>query len=55
MPPSVHVKINDDVGGYDVDGLVKAYEGQEGVQHLLLVSIYSLYYVALFDCGRLTV
>ena len=55
MPPSVRVKLNDGVGGYDVSGAGRAYECQEGVQNLLLFSIYSLYAVALFGRGRLTV
>ena len=42
MPPSVSGKLNDGVGGYDVSGAGRDYEGQEGVQHLLLVSISSL-------------
>ena len=55
MPPSVHGKLNDGVGGYDVAGAGRAYEGQEGVQHLLLVSIYRLYTVAIYGRGRSTV
>ena len=55
MPPSVRGKINVGIGGYDVSVAVKVYEGQEGVQHLLLVIIYSLYNVTHFGCGQLTV
>ena len=55
MPPSVHGKLNDGVGGYDVAGAGRAYEGQEGVQHPLLVSMYSLYTFSLFGCGSSTV
>ena len=52
IPPSVRGKISDGVGEYDVSGAVRSYEFQEAVQHLLLVSISSLYAVALFCCGR---
>ena len=55
MPPSVHGIINYCVGGYDVAGAGRAYEGQEGVQHILLVSISSLCAVDLFGIGRLAV
>ena len=55
IPTSVRGKLNDGVGRYYVAGAGRAYEGQEGVQHLLLVSISSLYTIALFDCGRSTV
>ena len=55
IPPSVHGKINDVVGVYGVDGLGKAFEGQEGVQNLLLVRIYSLYAVSLIGRFRSTV
>ena len=55
MPPSVRGKLDDVVGGYDVSREVRVYEGQEGVQHLILVSISSLYDVDLFGCGRSTV
>ena len=48
MPPSVCGIFNDVVGLYDVSGSGRYYEVQEGVQHLLIVSIYSLYDVALF-------
>ena len=48
MPPSVRGILNDGVGGYDVAGAVRSCEGQEGVQHLLLVSISSLHSVSLF-------
>ena len=48
MPPSVRGIINDGVGGYGATGAVRYYEGQEGVQHPLLVNISSLYDVALF-------
>ena len=54
MPHSVHVKLNDGVGGYDAAGAGRAFEGQERVQHLLLVSISSLYDVSLFGCGQST-
>ena len=52
MPPSVRGILYDGVGGYDAFWAVRAYEGQEGVQHILLVSISSLYGVALFGRGR---
>ena len=55
MPPSVRGKINDGVGVYDAARADRAYEGQEGVQNLLLVNIYTLYDVALFGRGRSTV
>ena len=55
MPPSLRVKLNDGVGGYDVSGAGRTYEGQEGFQHLLLVSISSLYANTLFGHSRLTV
>ena len=55
MPPSVRGKINDGVGGYDVARAGRAYAGHKVVQHLLLVSIYSLYAVAIFGRGRSTV
>ena len=55
MPLSVRVILNDGVGGYDVSGAGRAYEGKERVQHLLLVSISSLYSVALFVHVRSTV
>ena len=55
IPPSVRAILNDGVGGYDVAGAGIAYEGQEGVQRLLFVIIYSLYAVALFGRVRLTV
>ena len=55
MPPSVRGILNYGVGGYDVVGVGRDYEDQEGFQHLLLVSISSLYNVALFGCGRSTV
>ena len=48
MPPSVRGILNDGVGGYDVSGADRASEGQEGVQHLLLVSISSLHAVSIF-------
>ena len=53
--PSVHVIRNDAVGGYDVSGAVGSYVVQEGVQHLLIVSISSLYGVAAFGWGWSTV
>ena len=52
MPPSLNGKLNGSVGVYDVSGAGRAHEGWEGVQHLLLVSIFSLYDVALFGCVR---
>ena len=52
MPPSVHGKLNDGVGGYDVAISVRDFYGQEGVKHLLLVSISSLYTVTLFGRDR---
>ena len=55
MPTSVQRILNDGVGMYDVAGAGRAYEYQEGVQNLLLVSISSLYTVALFGRGWLTV
>ena len=55
MPPSVRVIRNDGVGGYGVTGVGRAYKGQERVQHLLLVSIYSLCGVSLFGHGRSTI
>ena len=55
MPPSVGGKINDGVGGYDVSRAGRCYEEREVFQHLPLVSISSLYNVALFCRGRLTV
>ena len=55
MPPSVCGILNDGVGGYDVAGAGRSYEGQELLNHLPLVSIYSLYAVALFGCVRSTV
>ena len=55
MPLWVLGKLNDDVWGYDVAGLGRGYKGQEGVQHVFLVSISSLYAVALFGYGRVTV
>ena len=55
MPPSVRVKLNDGVGGYDVSGVGRDYEYQEGVQHLLLFSISGIYPVGLFGRGWLTV
>ena len=55
MPHSGSGILNDGVGGYDVAGEGRAYEGQEGFQHLLLVSIYSIYDVALFGCIQSTV
>ena len=55
MPPSVSGLLNDGVGGYDVSGAGRAYEGKERVQHLLLVSISSLSAVALFGRGWSTV
>ena len=55
MPPSVRGILNDGVGGYDVAGAVRAFEGQEGVQHLLLVSIYSLHSVSFFGGDHYTV
>ena len=48
MPPSVRGILNDGVGEYDVAGAVRAFEGQEGVQHLLLVIISSLHAVSFF-------
>ena len=55
MLPSLRGKLNDGVGVYDVTGADRYYEGREGVQHLLLVSISILYGVALFGRGRSTV
>ena len=55
IPPSVRVILNDGVGGYDVAGAGRAYEGKEGVQHLPLVSISGLYAVSLFGRGWSTV
>ena len=55
MPPSVRVILNYDVGGYDVTGAGRAYEGQEGVQHFVDVSISSLYDVSTFSHIRSTV
>ena len=55
MPTSVRGKLNDGVLGYDVAGAGRDDGGQKGVQHLLLVSIYSLYDVDLFGRGRSTV
>ena len=55
MPPSVRGILNDGFGGYDVPGEGRADEVQEGLQHLLLVSISSLYAVSLFGCGRPTI
>ena len=52
MPPSVRVIFNDGVGGCDFSGAVRDYEGREGVQNLLLDSMYSIYDVALFGHGR---
>ena len=52
MPPSVRVIFNDGVGGCDFSGAVRDYEGREGVQNLLLDSMYSFYDVALFGHGR---
>ena len=54
MPPSVHGMLNDGVGVYDATGAGRAYAGQEGFQHLLVI-ISSLYAVALFGHGRSTV
>ena len=54
MPLSVRVILNGGVEGYDVSGAGRAYEGLEGVPNLLLVSIYSLYAVALLGCDRST-
>ena len=51
MPPSVCGTLNDGVGGYDVAGAGRAYENQEGFQHILLASNSSLYTVALFGSG----
>ena len=51
MPPSVRGKLNDGVGGYGFAVVGRAYEGQEGSQHLLLVIIYILYTVAIFGRG----
>ena len=51
MPTSVQRILNDGVGMYDVAGAGRSYEYQEGVQNLLLVSISSLYTVALFGRG----
>ena len=48
MPPSVCGTLNDGVGGYDVAGAVRDFEGQKGVQHLLLGSICSLQAVSFF-------
>ena len=48
MPPSVRGIINDGVGGYDVAGVVRAYEVQEGIQHFLLDIISSLHAVSIF-------
>ena len=48
MPPSVRVILNGGVGVYVVAGAGRCYEVQEVVQHILLVSMYSLYDVALF-------
>ena len=47
MPPSVRRVLNGGVGGYDFDEAGVSYDGQEGVQHLLLVNISSLYAVSL--------
>ena len=55
MPPSVRVILNDGVAGYDIAGGGRAYEGQEVVQRLQRGSISSLYSIALFGCGWLTV
>ena len=55
MPPSVRVIINDGFGGYYVTGSGRTYEVKEGLQYPLLVSIYSLYTVALFGRGWSTV
>ena len=55
MPPSVCGKFNDGVGGYDFAGAGIAYEGQEGVKHILLVIISSLYAFDPFGCVRSTV
>ena len=55
MPSSVRGKLNDGVGGYDVSRTGIYYEGKEGVQHIILVSIYSLYDVYLFGHVRSTV
>ena len=55
MYPSVRGILNDSDGGYGVDGAVRAYEIQEGVQHILLVITSSLYNGALFGCSRSTV
>ena len=52
MPPSICGKLNDEVGGYDYAGTSRDYEGQEVDQHLLLVSISSLYDVSLFGRGQ---
>ena len=55
MPPSLRGKINDGVGGYGVNGSGRAYESHKVVQHLRLVSISILCYVAIFGHGRSTV
>ena len=55
MPPSVRGIRNNGVDGYDVTGVGRAYEGQEGFQNLLVVSISSIYDVFIFGHGRLTV
>ena len=52
MTPSVLGIINDGVGIYAVTRDVRSYEGQEGVQHLILVSNSSIYAVTLFGRGR---
>ena len=52
MSPSVLGIINDGVGGYDAARAGRDYEVQEGVQHLLLVSIFSLCAVSLFGSGQ---
>ena len=48
MHPSVRGIFNDGIGGYDVAVVRRSYEVQEEVQYLILVSIASLYNVALF-------